>query len=85
MGSHAADLGITQTVIAVKWEIAGQAMNIMAIATSKNSVALFLLRIVVKTSHQWVLWFCIASTSFVCASCIIFMFTQCKLLGSFLS
>lgn len=51
-------------------------MNIAAIGTSKSSVAVFLLRIVTQKMHVWTLWFCIGSTLFVCASCIVFMFTQ---------
>ncbi|CZR69627.1 related to integral membrane protein pth11 [Phialocephala subalpina] len=82
MGSHAADLGLPQTVKAVKWEIAGQCFNIMAIATSKSSVAVFLIRIVNRKLHTWLLCFCIFSTTFVCVSCIVFMFTQCTPLES---
>ncbi|KUJ09791.1 uncharacterized protein LY89DRAFT_711067 [Mollisia scopiformis] len=81
-GSHLTDLGLPQAVKAIKWEIAGQTFNIAAIGTSKSSVAVFLLRIVTSKSHIWILWFCIASTSFVCASCIVFMYTQCTPLES---
>lgn len=31
---------------------------------------------------MYILWFCILSTSFVCATCIIFMFTQCTPVAS---
>ena len=82
MGSHATDLGLVQTVKAVKWEIAGQTFNIVAIATSKNSVAVFLIRIVTRRLHIWLLWFSIFTTTFVCASCIILMYTQCTPLES---
>jgi hypothetical protein len=82
MGSHAADLGPVQTVKAIKWEIAAQTFNIAAIATSKSSVAVFLIRLVSRRLHIQLLWFCVFSTTFVCASCIVFMYTQCTPLES---
>lgn len=82
MGSHAADLGPVQTVKAVKWEIAGQTFNILAIITSKSSVGVFLLRIVTRKLHIWLLWFGIFSTAFVCGTCIIVMYAQCTPLES---
>ena len=81
-GTHLEELGLPQAVKAIKWEIAGQSFNIAAIGTSKSSVAVFLLRIVTQKSHIYLLWFFIVSTSFVCASCIVFMFTQCTPLES---
>ncbi|KAF8862786.1 hypothetical protein BDZ45DRAFT_798959 [Acephala macrosclerotiorum] len=81
-GNHLTDLGLTQGVKAIKLEIAGQTFNIAAIATSKSSVAVFMLRIVIQKHYYWILWFCILSISFVCASCIIFMYTQCTPLES---
>lgn len=80
--NHLQDLGLPQAVKAIKWEITGQSFNIAAIGTSKSSVAVFLLRIVTRKDHVLILWFCIASTSFVCASCIVFMFTQCTPIAS---
>lgn len=81
-GSHLEDLGLSQAVIAIKWEIAAQTFNIAAIGTSKSSVAVFLLRIINRKLHFWMLWFAVGSTAFVCASCIVFMFTQCTPLES---
>lgn len=81
-GNHLEDLGLPQGIIAIKWEIAAQTFNIAAIGTSKSSVAVFLLRIVNRKLHFWMLWFAIGSTAFVCASCIVFMFAQCTPLES---
>lgn len=78
LGSHLSELTIEQFAKAVKLEIIGQSCNIVAIATSKSSVAVFLMRILVNKWHFAFLWFCIASTVFVCISCIILMFTQCS-------
>jgi hypothetical protein len=82
MGSHSQELGPKQTAKAVKWEMIGQTFNILAIATSKSSVAVFLLRVVISRVHIWFLWVCILTTTFVCLSCIVFMFTQCTPLES---
>ncbi|GME23092.1 hypothetical protein GTA08_BOTSDO05512 [Neofusicoccum parvum] len=77
LGSHSTELTGDQFATAIKWELMGQTCNILAIATSKSSVAVFLIRIVNVAWHKWMLHFCIASTCFVCVSCIILMFTQC--------
>ncbi|ETS86926.1 hypothetical protein PFICI_00754 [Pestalotiopsis fici W106-1] len=77
LGNHAADITLEQFAESTKWELMGQSSNILAIATSKCSVAIFLVRIVVQDWHKWALHFCIWSTVFVCVSCIILMYTQC--------
>ncbi|ORY57420.1 uncharacterized protein BCR38DRAFT_299344, partial [Pseudomassariella vexata] len=77
LGNHAADLTLKQFATSTKWELMGQTSNILAIATRKSSVAVFLIRIVNVKWHRWMLHGCIITTSVVCVSCIIFMFTQC--------
>jgi hypothetical protein len=50
----------------------------MGIAASKGSVALFLLRIVLKKWHIVFLWFCIVSTTICCIITTTLLFVQCK-------
>ena len=49
----------------------------MGIAASKGSVALFLLRIVVKQWHVGILWFCIISTTILCIITTALLYAQC--------
>ncbi|KAK6071149.1 hypothetical protein SCUP234_09852 [Seiridium cupressi] len=77
LGSHATELTLEQFAMSTKWELMGQTANILAIATSKSSVAVFLIRIVNVNWHKWLLHFSVFSTFFVCVSCVIFMYTQC--------
>lgn len=58
-------------------ELIGQTSLIVAIATSKTSVALFLLRIVVKTWHKVVLWTAIVTLAIICFLCAALNFLQC--------
>ncbi|ATZ45203.1 hypothetical protein BCIN_01g00250 [Botrytis cinerea B05.10] len=76
LGSHFADITPAQFVMSNKMEIAGQTCNIIAIATSKSAVAVFLLRLVVVPWHKVFLWVCIASTVIVCVSCATLDFFQ---------
>lgn len=77
LGKHFHELNPDQFATAVKYEIIGQTMNILAIATSKSSVAVFLIRIVNVSWHKWMLHFCTFSTCVVCITCIALMFAQC--------
>ncbi|ORY15011.1 hypothetical protein BCR34DRAFT_598717 [Clohesyomyces aquaticus] len=61
---------------AIMWEAIGQGICIMGIATSKGSVALFLLRIVVGRRHIVLLWFCIISTPILCIITTTLLFLQ---------
>lgn len=63
-------------VMSNKMEIAGQTCNIIAIATSKSAVAVFLLRLVIIPWHKAFLWFCIISTVIVCILCAVLDFFQ---------
>ncbi|TGO08770.1 hypothetical protein BTUL_0192g00040 [Botrytis tulipae] len=76
LGSHFADITPAQFVMSNKMEIAGQTCNIIAIATSKSAVAVFLLRLVIVRWHKIFLWVCIISTFIVCVSCAILDFFQ---------
>jgi hypothetical protein len=60
------------------WEAVGQGICIMGIAASKGSVAIFLLRIVIKKWHITLLWFCIASTTTLCIITTTLLFLQCR-------
>lgn len=51
--------------------------GIIGIATSKACVAFFLLRIVVITWHQVVLWLCVIATAVICVLCALFDFIRC--------
>jgi hypothetical protein len=63
---------------AIMWEAIGQGICIMGISVSKASVAIFLLRIVVKKWHVALLWACIASTTILCIITTTLLFVQCK-------
>jgi hypothetical protein len=63
---------------AIMWEAIGQGICIMGIAASKGSVAIFLLRIVLKKWHIALLWFCITSTTVLCIITTTLLFMQCK-------
>ncbi|GME64534.1 aspartic-type endopeptidase [Neofusicoccum parvum] len=55
----------------------GQSFSYIGVAASKASVALFLLRIVVKTWHRIVLWAIIAVLSTICTLSSILHFARC--------
>ncbi|APA07333.1 hypothetical protein SS1G_13103 [Sclerotinia sclerotiorum 1980 UF-70] len=78
LGSHFLDITEAQFVLSNKMEVAGQTCNIIAIATSKSSVAVFLLRLVVVPWHKVFLWACIVSTFIVCIICATLDFFQCS-------
>ena len=59
-------------------EIIGETMYLVGLATSKATVATFLLRIVAKTWHKLVLYFIIISTAIVCFFCALFNYVQCS-------
>ena len=61
----------------MKFEVISQGFCIFNIATSKASVALFLLRIVTKTWHKIFIWFCIVATTIVASLTTIGIFVQC--------
>jgi hypothetical protein len=63
---------------AIQWEAIGQGICILGIAASKSSVALFLLRIVIKKWHIAVLWAIIALTTILCIITTTLLFLQCK-------
>ncbi|KAA8622941.1 hypothetical protein PtrV1_04247 [Pyrenophora tritici-repentis] len=61
----------------IMWEAIGQGICIMGIAASKGSVAIFLLRIVMKRWHVAILWFCIITTAILCTITTTLLYTQC--------
>jgi hypothetical protein len=63
---------------AIMWEAIGQGICIMGISASKASVAIFLLRIVLKRWHIALLWACITSTTVLCIITTTLLFVQCK-------
>ncbi|OMP84046.1 hypothetical protein BK809_0001430 [Diplodia seriata] len=76
-GRHAEALGGEQAAVAAKITIIGQTFCIIGIATSKACVAFFLLRIVVFTWHQIVLWVCVVAVTIICVLCALFDFIRC--------
>lgn len=62
----------------IMWEAIGQGICIIGIAASKGSVAIFLLRIVIKRWHIALLWFCIASTTVLCVITTMLLYLQCR-------
>jgi hypothetical protein len=50
---------------------------IIGIATSKASLATFLLRIAIIQWHKWVLYSMVVSVSIPCFSCALFNFIRC--------
>ncbi|KAF2179193.1 hypothetical protein K469DRAFT_674553 [Zopfia rhizophila CBS 207.26] len=78
IGKKFADVPLADYSQAIKWEAIGQGACILGIAASKGSVALFLLRIVVKKWHVAILWFCITSTTILCIITTTLLFLQCK-------
>ena len=77
-GVHMAELKMVQFAEANKLEIVGQTMLIAAIATSKMSIAVFLLRIAVKTWQRMVLYASIVSLCIICFLCAALNFFQCN-------
>ncbi|CAG8980608.1 hypothetical protein HYALB_00013763 [Hymenoscyphus albidus] len=77
LGALRKDLDPAAYSMAMKWELIGQSICIFAIPTSKSSVALFLLRIVVNKWHRYILWFCIVSTVIAGCTSAIGIFFQC--------
>ncbi|KAF2633276.1 hypothetical protein BU25DRAFT_464217 [Macroventuria anomochaeta] len=75
--SDIALLGLNQS-LAIMWEAICQGVCIMGITVSKASIALLLLRIVVKKWHVLVLWGTIISTTLFCCVTTILLFLQCK-------
>ncbi|KAF2623176.1 hypothetical protein BU25DRAFT_442785 [Macroventuria anomochaeta] len=63
---------------AIYWEAIGQGICIMGIAASKASVALFLLRIVLRRWHIALLWSVIISTTIFSTITTALLFLQCK-------
>ncbi|KAF9690697.1 hypothetical protein EKO04_011492 [Ascochyta lentis] len=63
---------------AIYWEAIGQGICVMGIAASKASVALFLLRIVLRPWHIALLWSVIVTTTIFCTITTALLFFQCK-------
>lgn len=78
IGKKFADVPPADYSKAIMWEAIGQGICIMGIAASKGSVAIFLLRIVLKKWHVAVLWFCIVSTTILCIITTTLLYLQCK-------
>jgi hypothetical protein len=78
IGKKFADVPPADYSKAVMWEVIGQGICVMGIAASKGSVALFLLRIVVRKWHIALLWACILSTTICCIITTTLLFLQCR-------
>lgn len=77
-GQHSAILTVDQFSHANKLEIVGQTFLVVAIATSKASIAWFQLRIVTALRHKVFLWFFIVTLAIFCALVALFDFIRCK-------
>ncbi|TVY40801.1 hypothetical protein LOCC1_G006253 [Lachnellula occidentalis] len=76
-GRHSTELTLTALVAATKAEIIGQTFCIIAIATSKVSVAIFLLRITIIQWHRMVLYFLMFALTIICILDALFDFIRC--------
>ncbi|KAH8590118.1 hypothetical protein B0O99DRAFT_635667 [Bisporella sp. PMI_857] len=76
-GRHSYELDPNDFIEATKAEIIGQTFCIIGIATSKASVAIFLLRITVVQWHRWVLYAVMVGVAVPCFFCALFDFIRC--------
>ncbi|KUJ10401.1 uncharacterized protein LY89DRAFT_656175 [Mollisia scopiformis] len=77
LGRHSDELTLDHIIYGVRAEVIGQTFGIVGIATSKASVAAFLLRITIITWHKWVLYITLLSVSVICFLCALFDYIRC--------
>ncbi|KAF5563935.1 sterol regulatory element-binding ECM22 [Fusarium phyllophilum] len=82
MGQHYEDLEVPQFAHAMLYTLIGQVFVALATGMGKVSVAMFLLRIVMKPWHRWLLWFCAVSMVIMSISLAVTVFAQCTLAES---
>nr|RBR01100.1 hypothetical protein FVER53263_10593 [Fusarium verticillioides] len=77
MGQHFEDLEVPQFAHAMLYILIGQVFVSFATGMGKVSVAMFLLRIVMKPWHRWVLWFYDVSMMIMSIFLGVTVFAQC--------
>ncbi|KAF8862133.1 hypothetical protein BDZ45DRAFT_617703 [Acephala macrosclerotiorum] len=77
LGQHTSKLPLDDIMYSIRAEVIGQTFGLVGIATSKASVAAFLLRITIIKWHKWVLYFTLLSVSTTCFLCALFDFIRC--------
>ncbi|KLO90698.1 Uncharacterized protein LW94_4698 [Fusarium fujikuroi] len=77
MGQHYEDLEVPQFAHAMLYILIGQVFVALATGMGKVSVAMFLLRIVMKPWHRWFLWFCAVSMVIMSIFLAVTVFAQC--------
>ncbi|CZR68799.1 related to integral membrane protein pth11 [Phialocephala subalpina] len=78
LGRHSSELTLDHFIYIVRAEVIGQTFGIVGIATSKASVAAFLLRITIVNWHKWVLYIVLLSVSTSCFLCALFDYIRCE-------
>ncbi|TVY37762.1 hypothetical protein LSUB1_G004425 [Lachnellula subtilissima] len=76
-GRHSTELTVDEIIAATKAEIIGQTFLIIGVATSKASVAIFLLRITIVQWHKIVLFFLMFAIITICIITALFDFIRC--------
>ncbi|KAH7009008.1 hypothetical protein EDB80DRAFT_683986 [Ilyonectria destructans] len=78
IGMHLTDIPTDHLSVAIKLLYIGEFFAILAVAISKTSFAVTLLRLAVRPWHSYVIWFIIVSLNTVMLLCGIFQFVQCS-------
>jgi len=78
MGSHMADIAPADFREAVKILYAGELFAIFAVAISKTSFAVTLLRLATQPWQRWGLWYIIGSINLIMGLCGLFQYIQCS-------
>ncbi|RBR26004.1 uncharacterized protein FIESC28_01277 [Fusarium coffeatum] len=77
MGQRHDDLATSEFAKAMLYILTGQVFIALATGMGKVSVAMFLLRIVMKPWHRWFLWFCNITITIFSIFLAIVVFAQC--------
>lgn len=75
---HLTDIPTDHLSVAIKLLYIGEFFAILAVAISKTSFAVTLLRLAVRPWHSYVIWFIIVSLNTIMLLCGIFQFVQCS-------
>ncbi|KAH7146106.1 hypothetical protein EDB81DRAFT_842367 [Dactylonectria macrodidyma] len=78
IGMHLTDIPPDHLSEAIKLLYVGEFFAIVAVAVSKTSFAVTLLRLAERPWHSYVLWFIIVSLNSIMLLCGIFQFVQCS-------
>ncbi len=78
IGNHMADIPVNDFKAAVKILLAGEFFAIIAVAISKSSFAVTLLRLATRPWQRYALWYIIGSVNVVMWLCGLFQYIQCS-------